>query len=716
MIKKDKKSVIWAVLAMVAMSATAASVDGDAAQRTALGFLRSNSSAKFMNSSASLRLEYAEPSAVRAEWADYYVFNATDGSAFVVVSGDDRAEAVLAYGEGAIDMDNIPCNLRWWFNYSKEQMEYLHAHPDISVNRSPSRASLVMEPLLPCTWNQTTPYNDYCPVYQGKRCVTGCVATAMAQVMYYWRFPDELPDLIGYKTNNLGIIMPDLPPTTLEWDEMLDSYYSYYLPDVAVYTPSQGAAIAKLMLYCGVSCYMDYSYDGSGAACLNQWIALQMFGYNPQSTFVHRDDYDTEAWEAMMLDDIANKRPILYAGYDSSGGHAFVIDGYDGSKYHINWGWEGSGDGYFALDAFNVGQYMFNAGHEMIYNLSPEGFGQQVTPYDCEVDGLYYKLKDNEATVTYREEIYKTYSGNVAIPEQVTVNGKDYAVTAIGNNAFRGSNYLTSVSIPSSVKFIGKYAFKDCSRLQEVTIPNSVEIIDYGAFMGCSRLSNLSLSNGLREIGNFAFSECMKLNSLTLPNSLQSLGKAAFMACTRIARLKTGNGLKEIGDGAFSFCYGMTEAVIGDNVTTLGESAFYWCTNLRKVTFGLSVDSIGPQAFAECYSLMSLTLKPEFVPVVDDPECFSETSYANATLYVPEGCEDDYRFAPVWDQFQNFVGIDMTADPADVNGDGEVNIADVNAVIAAILAGGGEEQHDVNGDGEVNIADVNAVITRILNN
>ena len=191
---------VLGLVALVSLNSWAARVDREAASATAKQFIQSDRAGRQVAGRATdMRLVEARPSSVDALLSDYYVFNASDGSAFVIVSGDDRAIPVLAWGEGAIDMDDIPCNMQWMLDHYKEQMDWLLAHPEAEV-RLPAPKAVVIAPLLPCNWYQTEPYNWQCPVNKGKRCFTGCVATAMAQVMYYWKYPDNLPDLIGYTT------------------------------------------------------------------------------------------------------------------------------------------------------------------------------------------------------------------------------------------------------------------------------------------------------------------------------------------------------------------------------------------------------------------------------------------------------------------------------------------------------------------------------------
>ena len=372
------KSLMLVAFALIAANATAAHVDVTEAQAKAVRFLNAQPNTRFMASATSVKLVHTQVSKTASDRADFYVFNSTGGNGnFVIVAGDDRAEEILAYGDRAIDMSRIPDNMRWWLDQYTRQMEYLYANPKLEVT-TPSqllagKLTLSVSPLLPCNWDQEAPYYNKCPTYGGSRCLTGCVATAMAQVMYYWKYPAQAPALSAYTTSTRRISMSALPATTLDWNNMLDTYGS----SSSSYTTAQANAVATLMLYCGQSCKMDYdnaNNGGSGAYCEDQLDGMIAFGYNSGATCIDRDNYSASAWNAMMQEDLEAGRPILYAGDDNwAGGHAFVVDGWNGSKYHVNWGWSGDGNGYFALDAFSVDGYTFSSYQQMLYQIYPEG-------------------------------------------------------------------------------------------------------------------------------------------------------------------------------------------------------------------------------------------------------------------------------------------------------------------------------------------------------
>ena len=362
------QSLVVLVCFTMSMDVAAAGVDIVDARNTASQFLNHRQGSVLSAHPQQLTLVHAEKSNADARLADYYVFNADDGSAFVIVAGDDRAVDVLACGDHALDMNDVPCNMQWMLDCYKRQMDFLRAHPDVRL-RAAGQNSVVVSPLVSCTWNQRAPFYNQCPTSGTQHCLTGCVATAMAQVMYYWKYPAEAPALDGYTSEVNGMTVGALPGGTFEWDNMLDVY-----PTNA--TAQQKDAVAMLMRYCGQACYMGYGTNGSGAYSDDELEGMKKYGYNDAAVLLDRDDFSADEWAAMIEEQLAAGCPILYGGVDpdKNAGHAFVVDGCGGGMYHINWGWSGSGDGYFVLDAFTTMNLKYSSDQQMLYQVYPAGY------------------------------------------------------------------------------------------------------------------------------------------------------------------------------------------------------------------------------------------------------------------------------------------------------------------------------------------------------
>ena len=238
---------------------------------------------------------------------------------------------------------------------------------------------------------------------------------------------------------------------------------------------------------------------------------------------------------------------------------------------------------------------------------------EQTWAYDFQSGDLYYNITNNAepytVEVTYQVQQHHNFDlTTVTIPEKVTYNGIEYAVTAIGDEAFYFCGSLASVTIPNSVTSIGDRAFCACRSLASITIPNSVSCIGESAFSYCDRLTSITIPNSITSIGDGAFGSCSNLASVTIPNSVLSIGNYAFSSCSSLASVTISNGVTSIGDGAFGGCSSLASITIPNSITSIGDGAFGSCSNLASVTIPNSVTNIGKQAFEYCNSLASVNI------------------------------------------------------------------------------------------------------------
>ena len=310
--------------------------------------------------------------------------------------------------------------------------------------------------------------------------------------------------------------------------------------------------------------------------------------------------------------------------------------------------------------------------------------------YDFEVDGIYYNINGNEVTVTNNGSVY---SGSVVIPATVTYDGTTYRVTAIGSSAFSGCRGLTSIVIPNSVTKIGNFAFYSCTRLTSIVIPNSVTSISNEAFYECTGLTSIDIANSVTSIGDKAFSFCYGLTSIIIPNSVTSIGSEAFVSCNRLTSIVIPNSVTEIGNEAFFSCLGLTSIVIPNSVTSIGDEAFWGCTGLTDVysyIVDLSRISSGNEQF---YSY--------------------DWGYSGRTLHVLQGTASAYQTNEDWYPYFGQIVEDIFM--GDVNGDLEINIDDVTALIEILLSGETALQTaDCDQNGRINIDDVTTLINYLL--
>ena len=385
-------------LALASLTANAANISANDARLMANNFLKQSASNKFNAVAlADLQLAHAEASAVVSTANDYYAFN-IKGGGFIIVSGEDRAAHVLGYSDkGRFDFNNLPAPLTDLLNGYKKEIEYLQTYTDNDLvpMTNAFMGTNGVEPLIKITWGQEMPYYLQCPKKNNEYCVVGCIATAMAQVMYYWKYPESSNSISAYYSSGYGQV-PALPATTFDYSKMLLSYChwdwntSQLIQDT--YTDEQAQEVAKLGRYCGQAADMQYSPDGSGAYTSDQLDAMKSFGYRSSAQYVQKSgwwssNYTTQQWEAMIKTELDAGRPILYSANDpSAGGHAFICDGYNTEgKFHFNFGWYGTCDGWYVSTALNMthreGDYLqFNSGHEMLIGIEPpEGWTPPVT-------------------------------------------------------------------------------------------------------------------------------------------------------------------------------------------------------------------------------------------------------------------------------------------------------------------------------------------------
>jgi hypothetical protein len=342
------------------------------ALRIANSFVFSNTnvskSSKAPAQKVNLSYVHSEKKSVDAETAYYHVFNFENDNGFVIISGDDRAKEVLGYStNGRFDVNNLPENFKYWLSCYKEELNLLSKQKEDEGNTvdifqaelsedKPDFAPSIA-PLIETKWDQGTPYNDLCPVIPkgninaGRRTVTGCVATAMAQIMKYHEWPEVGHNLgttiPAYVSKPYNISMPATSVADYDWSLMTNTYG-------ASSSDAQKAEIAKLMYHCGLSVQMNYAPSSEAATAKVAGVLSTYFGYDPNHDLVYREYCSTQEWIRTIKEELNNNRPVLHSGSSSGGGHAFICDGYDeNGLFHFNWGWSGMSDGYFEISALN---------------------------------------------------------------------------------------------------------------------------------------------------------------------------------------------------------------------------------------------------------------------------------------------------------------------------------------------------------------------------
>lgn len=296
-----------------------------------------------------------------SEIPTYYVFNAGQNGGFVIVAADDRARSILAYSlTDSFGLENQPQQIRQWLSVYDEEIARLanaSSYPESVANTfgpyASSKRSTVasaIEPLLGnIAWNQDGPFNNLCPFDKTYNQIApvGCVATAAAQIMKYYNYPEKGYGTRTYTSQTLmKRLTANFGETTYDWANMKDDYNG-------TYNEVQAEAVATLSYHVGVSCKMDYSVEGSGATAKDIANGLKnYFLYDKNMEYIERTHFNENAWSDFLKAELNERRPILYFGEGPSGGHAFVCDGYDANGlFHFNWGWGGISNGYYQISA-----------------------------------------------------------------------------------------------------------------------------------------------------------------------------------------------------------------------------------------------------------------------------------------------------------------------------------------------------------------------------
>lgn len=345
-------------------------------------------------------------------YQEFYTFSLGE-KGFILVSGDDRALPILGYSfTSPLRFKDLPKQLASWLDSYEQQIAWLREQDapvtdqvmgqwqSLEAGNLPAAAvPSSVSPLVTTTWDQDPYYNNLCPGTGSgsNRTVTGCVATATAQVMKFWNHPATGRGSHSYVDDSYGTQSANFGNTTYEWSLMPTSLGSSS-------SSAQDNAVATLMYHIGVAVEMDYgtsSAGGSAAAmqCYGraevasaEQALVTYFRYQPTVHCISMGDYTDSEWATLLRDELDQGRPMLYEGDDADAGHCFICDGYDNNnRFHFNWGWGGSYDGYYAIGSLNLGgggtgttsSYTFNLRNGALRGIqpmtTPEGSSTTVT-------------------------------------------------------------------------------------------------------------------------------------------------------------------------------------------------------------------------------------------------------------------------------------------------------------------------------------------------
>ncbi len=413
----------------------------------------------------------------------FYVFRiegTPSGRGFVLVSADDCARPILGYSaENDFAVEGMPAHVESWL---REYEQQIGRGREAGLGTNPQWQRLldgdremathpVVGALVATRWNQSPRYNNLCPYDStaNERSVTGCVATAMAQLMKYWNRPVQGTGSHSYTHNDYGTQSANFGATTYDWTHMPVQLTSSS-------TATEINAVATLMYHCGVAVEMDYSPSGSGATTIGRvasWYTAECalfnyFGFNNSLQGDYMSSYSDLQWKQMLMNDLNAGRPIIYRGSSDGGGHCFICDGYDSdTNFHFNLGWGGSSDGFYSLSAVDPNALGYNISQGAIMGIYPNNMplmmpaGVQVTGVNTTTATVSWVNPNNAGTTQVQVAYGPTSSFNINNSSTYTVataasgNSKalsglsPYTQYSVAVRTVAGSNYSTWTEVAS---------------------------------------------------------------------------------------------------------------------------------------------------------------------------------------------------------------------------------------------------------------------------
>ena len=545
----------------------------------------------------------------------YYVFNAENNGGFVVIAGNDLMPEVLGHADhGHLDLSKAPDNVKWLFDYYAEVAKSLKnvtanstMAKRIAARRTTAAERSALAPLMTTKWDQSGIYQQHCPEIGGNKTLTGCVATAMAQVVNYFQWPlSVVRESVGYTSNKDDDTKPKveletLPARKFNWFNMSND------------------DIAWLMRYCGQSVLMNYNTDESTAYATSIPGALiSVFNFSKATDIVEREEFTDEEWEAVLYREIELGRPVIYSGYKNQSGHTFVLHGYKDGEFYINWGWGGNLDGYFKLTALTPGTLDFTERQNAVVGVQPASNNDVSYDDKPEIGFLEVHVETQGQLATLLPESDRYRISRLKITG--VIGGADVGVIQDMSEDKYGNGTqgrLSKLDL-SEARIVGGETYKDVFTLEDDEIGNNM-------FAGCSNLSEIILPPTIVKIGLYAFADT-KLTSMVIPRDTKTIAGSA-LALPGIKTLQVDEGNEKFyaqnnaiyEKGTNILVRGCLASGIPEGVVEIGEMAFQ-NAGLESIVLPKSLKKIGYRAFMD--NKVQDIYIPEGVEVIDQEPFF----------------------------------------------------------------------------------------------
>lgn len=466
-IEMKKFFLIISIIALTISNIFAGPVDQKTAQRIGDKFMKTTSLANKADIQSTIAYTYGT-----REQAEIYIFN-IKGGGFVVVSAEDAVKPILAYATtGSFSSTDIADGFDFTMQGFREEIQYVRDHniaatSDITAEWKSieetgyirqNRNQKTVDILLASTWNQNFPYNNQCPEDpegNGGYVYAGCVATAMGQVINYYKHPARGTGSHSYTPGGWGY--PSYPTQTANFGQT-DYHFELMPNDLdSLSSDTEIFYIAQLLHHLGISVDMMYSPDGSGAYSFSVPGALSSyFGFTggnlEDKNGYYGGGYSNEEWINMLKTELDQRRPLYYSGSDDSGagGHAFVCDGYDENDYfHFNWGWSGRDNAYCAIGALNTTKYAFNTNNSALFECYPQNGNYASRPAKINDMALTEKSTFDGVTLTWTNPALDN-DGNALTSLDTVFVRRNFQVVATFANPEIGGTMTYTDDVPES--------------------------------------------------------------------------------------------------------------------------------------------------------------------------------------------------------------------------------------------------------------------------
>lgn len=559
-----------------------------------------------------------------------------DGGAFVVIPDNAAEPSVVGISYNATKGDNP--GFEWWLAAMDDVLsgESATTSKKAPIPPDPKRFASSVEPMLTTSWGQGDPFYRLCPLHPDDgHCATGCVATAMAQVLNYHKLPVRG---LGMNTvyypfgdANGEAVFANFSETFYEWDRMLDRY------DEGKFSEEEANAVATLMMHCGVAANMQYGgYNHGGSATTSMAAAdgLRMYFGFEDAQSLSRTNYSDEEWMDIVFAELSGGNPLVYGGQNTggNGGHSFVLTGYDeDGLVYVNWGWLGDAEGYYDISKLNPRGYHFSARQDMIVGVSGK---------KAEVQAFEVELSEPGQLAALMPANADSVCGALKVKGQINSSDLRFIRSLAGRDTYGEAKigYLKDLDLSEAVFVAGGEPFLIEGDKEYTTAEGTLPA---KAFYDCRTLVTLKLPANIHTFGDGALGGCYVLQSVEWEEPAEK------------DYVREGDLIMNIGQTELIAVLptAMGRCSLPATIVNIHPLAVSGCVGLSAIDIPASVSDIGGEALRNCVSLMELRIHGKQQPTLSGYNVFAGVRTDVCKLYIPSGTKLQYTNKAQWKDF-----------------------------------------------------------------